>query len=468
MMVWRMRFASCVLLSISLMLAGCQSEQSPATSAATNAGPPPDPPALVTVAVVRRSQVSPQFRALGNIRPRHVSIVASGAQGIVQDFPVEAGDFVAAGALLSQLRMKASSLEIEVQQALIREREAELAELKQPRAEDVAESRARLQAQMSILTRVRRDRDKKLELDARGAAASTEVRDAEDDYQTALQNMNAAQAAYDRVASGAREEQVQQATARLESQRKHVEYLLAEQEKRSTFAPFAGFVVEEHTYVGQWLANGAPIVTLAGLDEVEVELMIDQQYVSEITPGRAVQLTVRGAGSSAAAEQWQGQVSTVIPRSEWESGSRSFPIIVRIPNRIDESVSPPLPALREGMMAEAEFAGVPVDAILVPKDSIVRSSRGAFIYVLNPPAEGGVQNVRQVMVQTGVAADGWIQVTGEGLAAGQQVVVEGAERLRPFKSVTIASVAAADAADGSAADNSESAEQAGSTPAAGE
>jgi RND family efflux transporter MFP subunit len=467
-MVQKMRFAPGVLLFTALLLAGCQTEQQPPATGSAEVAPPPDPPALVTVNVIRRSAVSPRFRALGNIRPRHVSVVASGAQGIVQEFLVEAGDFIASGALLSQLRMKASSLEIEVQQALIREREAELAELQHPRAEDVSESRAQLEAQKSILTRVRRDRDKKLELDAQGAAAATEVRDAEDDYQTAVQHLNAAQAAFDRVAAGAREEQVLQAQARLESQRKHVEYLQAEQDKRSTFAPFAGFVVEEHTYVGQWLAKGDPIVTLASLDEVEVELMIDQQYVSEITPGRDVQLTVRGAASSASSEQWQGQVSTLIPRSEWESGSRSFPVIVRISNRIDDSVSPPLPALREGMMAEAEFAGVAVDAILVPKDSIVRSSRGAFVYVLNPPADGGIQNVRQVMVQTGVAVDGWIQVTGEGLAAGQQVVVEGAERLRPFKSVTIVSAAAADAADGSAADNSESAEQAGSTAAAGE
>ena len=46
-------------------------------------------------------------------------------------------------------------------------------------------------------------------------------------------------------------------------------------------------------------------------------------------------------------------------------------------------------------MAEAEFSGEEVDAILVPKDSVVRTSRGNFIYVINPSTEGESLSVRQ-------------------------------------------------------------------------
>ncbi len=88
-------------------------------------------------------------------------------------------------------------------------------------------------------------------------------------------------------------------------------------------------------------------------------------------------------------------------------------------------------------MAEAAFLGQPVEGTLVPKDAIVRTSRGAFIFVLNPTQGDAAPSVRQVLVTQGVSTGEWIQVTGEGLAADQKVVTEGAERLRAFQTVQI-------------------------------
>ena len=57
--------------------------------------------------------------------------------------------------------------------------------------------------------------------------------------------------------------------------------------------------------------------------------------------------------------------------------------------------------------------------------------------MINAATSDKPMSVRQVMVSTGVSQDTSIQVNGEGLAAGQQVVTEGAERLRAFQSVQI-------------------------------
>jgi multidrug efflux pump subunit AcrA (membrane-fusion protein) len=89
------------------------------------------------------------------------------------------------------------------------------------------------------------------------------------------------------------------------------------------------------------------------------------------------------------------------------------------------------------MMAEAKFSGQSVEAILVPKDSLVRTSRGTFVYVINPASDGKPMSVRQVIVTTGVSSGTSIQVIGDVLAADQQVVTEGAERLRAFQTVQI-------------------------------
>lgn len=443
---------ACWSLLVLLCAAGCGRDSGPAAVETGNVPAAAAPPALVRTEVIREEPVAPEFRATGNVRPRHFSVVASGADGVVAEFPVEVGEYVPAGTLLSKLRMESTDLELQEQEALTAARAAELAELQTPRKEDVEEAQARVQALQVTLSNAERRLEELRALSRRGAATQSELRDAEDAFDSAEQTLLAARAAYQRTASGAREEQKLQAQSMLESQQKHVEYLRAEREKRLTKAPFDGFVVEEHTYVGQWLSRGAPVLTLARLDEVEVEVQIDQQYIDQVSPGREVSLRISGSGVSVEAgaadgvREWTGQVAAVVPRSNWEKGSRSFPVIIRVRNQIDLSTSPPTPALREGMMAEAAFRGVSVKALLVPKDAVVRTSRGAFVFVVNPVEEGKPLSVRQVMVTLGLGTGLWIQVQGESLAAGQQVVTEGAERLRAFQTVTVMAAAAEAAA----------------------
>ena len=100
----------------------------------------------------------------------------------------------------------------------------------------------------------------------------------------------------------------------------------------------------------------------------------------------------------------------------------------------DES---PLPTLREDMMAEVELFGTPIEAKLVPKDSLVRTSRGTFVFAVNPTEDGQPLSVRRVPVEPGISEAGLIQVSSNELEPDTLVVTEGAERLRPFQSVSI-------------------------------
>lgn len=435
-------FAIAMMTGLLTIASGCSQSATQALEGggaadAPTAAPAGPPPTLVKVATMRKDKVGPEFRAMGNVRPRHFSIVASGADGIVEEFPVEAGEYVTHGTLLSKLRMESTDLDIAEQEAILNERRAHLEEIKSPRKEDQDESQARKQAADITYSNAARRLEELRALAQRNAANPTEVKDAQDNVETAEQTRLAAAAALARI-SVPRSETIQQAVARVEAQEKRVQFLKAEREKRMTKAPFDGFVIEEHTYLGQWLSKGDPIATLARLDEVEVEVQIDQQYIDQIIPGRPVTLYIQGTGNrNGQSREWPGEVAAVVPRSNWKEGSRSFPVIIRIDNEVDNSTMPPIPALREGMMGEALFKGEEIEAILVPKDSLVRTSRGTFVYVINAGSGGEPVSVRQVMVTTGVSEKTWIQVIGEGLEAGQQVVTEGAERLRAFQTVQI-------------------------------
>jgi HlyD family secretion protein len=396
------------------------------------------PPALVRVQTIRRQKVAPRITAVGTVRARYSSIVASGSEGVVDEFPVELGEYVKSGSLLSKLRLVSTELQLDQQRAILAERAAEYALLKSPRAEDVDESRALLDVAEAVVANARRRADELLQLQKSQAVGDSAVRDGQNELIEATKSLDAAKAVFRRTSAGAREEQKLQAKARLDAQQFQVKYLEAEKAKRFTRAPFDGFVAQRHSYVGQWLSKGSPVITLLKLDEVDVQVLIDQEFVSQVQPGKSVSMKIVGASNSGdASEHWSGIVDSVVSQSEWESGSRSFPVVIRITNVMRGTPENPQPVLREGMMAEAEFFGEEVDAIMVPKDSMVRTSRGAFVFAINPAVDGQPTSVRQVLVTPGISKEDWIEVRGTDLVAGSLIVTEGAERLRSFQSVQV-------------------------------
>lgn len=427
------------LVAFSLMC-GCSSATTGAVAeeSATAAPPTAERAALVRIQTVKQQKVAARIVSVGTVRARFSSLVASGSDGVVDEFPVEQGDYVRAGALLSRLRMTSTDLELDQQRAVLTEREAEYSLAQAPRAEDVDEARARLSLAEAIVTSTQRRLNELLQLQQNKAVGDSAVRDGQDALTEAKQSLGAARAAYERTAAGVREEEKLQAKARLDAQRLQVEFLEAEKEKRFTRAPFDGFVAQRHSYVGEWLSKGSPVISLLKLDEVDVQVQIDQEFISQVTPGKTVAIQIRGATNSAdSTGRWYGVVDALVSQSDWEKGSRSFPVVVRIKNEMRGTAENPQPVLREGMMAEAEFFGEEVEAILVPKDSMVRTSRGTFVFAVNPPADGKPLSVRQVLVTPGISDGHWIEVRGTDLTAGTQVVTEGAERLRAFQTIQV-------------------------------
>lgn len=428
---------SCLLAGLMVLpvLTGCSSSVSDTSEAEPESAAGP-PPALVRVQEVRRENVAPRLVAVGTVRPRHFSVIASAADGVVDEFPQEQGHFVKAGTVLSKLRVQSTELELDEQRAVLAERVALHEQVLLPRKEDVQEAQAQHLASEAAVEHAQQRLKELQSLATRGATNPSAVDDVELTYNEMRHRELAAKAVFQRVLAGAREEEKQQAGARMQAQEKHVAWLEAEKEKRITRAPFDGFIVQEQTYLGQWLSKGDPVVTLAQLDEVDVELPVDQDFISQVAIGRSVRLKISGTRDPSSPDgRWTGTVSSIVPRSAWEVGSRSFPVIVRIKNPMQGPGNAPIPTLREGMVAEAEFFGRMIEATLVPKDTLVRTSRGTFVFAVNPAASAEAPSVRQVMVRPGISKDGWIQVSGSDLEAGMQVVTEGAERLRPFQSV---------------------------------
>lgn len=421
---------------VGLSLAGCGG--APGTAAPPGGGGPRT--ALVRVGPVVRETVTPATWAVGTVIARRTSVVASGADGKVEQFLVRRGQIVEAGQELSVLNMVSTDLEIAEAEALLHEREQQLLEAQSSRPEEIAEALARMEA-AQVTRDIARDRLERWQrLSQGGAAPQDSLDDARERSLAAEKLFLAAKASYELVLAGPRTETRLQAQARRDAQRHHVEYLKSERDKRTTRAPFRGIVVAEHTEAGQWLSKGDPVVTLSDLlEEVEVVANVDQRELRNVQPGGTVTALIDGVDP----REWTGCVVAVIPRSDWERGARTFPVKVTIPNQVVSAEGLIQPVLREGMLARIRFTGPEHEATLVPKSALVRSETGTRLYAVIPGEKPGTGKARPVMVQEGGAYGDQVEVLGEDLQPGMLVVTEGAERLSPFADIVLQSEAPA-------------------------
>ena len=393
------------------------------------------PPALVRITEIQRREVSPKVTGIGTVVPLRTSVVASAADGVVKSYGIQIGQFVAEGEILSELRMVSTDIGIREAKAVLAERSQELAELENgSRVEEVEAARAKMLAAKALDERMTARHTRAIALFRNNATNRDELDEAKEAAEGARQAHLAATANYRLVSTGPRKEVVEQARARHEAQAVKVEFLEAEKKKRTTKAPFDGYVIMEHTYIGQFLKRGDPVVTLARLDQINVAVSVDQRDLRNVQLGKTASVHFPENKTTVT-----GTIVSVVPRSDWQSGSRGFPVLVRMKNQFKKVGEQNVPLLKEGMMAEVTFTGEPEPALLVPKDSIVRTSRGRFLYVYQPGEEGGNGLARQVQIETGLSEGAWIQVFGEGLDQAAQVVNEGAERLsRPVQEVQLA------------------------------
>jgi RND family efflux transporter MFP subunit len=177
-------------------------------------------------------------------------------------------------------------------------------------------------------------------------------------------------------------------------------------------APFDGVVVRKLTDVGQWMAAGGDVVEMVAVDRLDVRVEVPERYYSQLHP--EVEATV--SFEALPGLEVTGPVDRIVPRADPQA--RTFPVKVRIPN--------PEGRIGVGMLARVSLpVGQVYDAVLVPKDAIVRQGPQEIVYRIKDD-----QTVEPVPVTGGQGVGVWIEVQGP-LAAGDRIVTRGNERIFP-------------------------------------
>ena len=185
-------------------------------------------------------------------------------------------------------------------------------------------------------------------------------------------------------------------------------------------APFDGTILKLEVNTGETVAPGKPVLTMAKLDEVEVEVGVPDRLISRLAVStNEVVLLVPALGD----KEFRGRIKEVgVAASE---GTRLFRVVIQVDN--------PARLLRPGMAASVflEDASVQRPGWLVPLSALVaRGDRDLAVFVVT----NGV--VRERAVGTSDLLQSSILVTN-GLAAGDRVVVAGGSLLHDGARVVV-------------------------------
>lgn len=285
--------------------------------AAGDAGKAQGPPKVpVRVAAVTEKMVSGQISLVGTTEAIATSIVAAEVSGVVENFPVQEGDFVKKGELL--VRLRSSELKIRLKGAVA--------------ARETV--RARLENAEKELNRLVRLKDS-------DSISARKYEEALYSHQALSQELQRSQADIERL-----------------------EY---EIRQTGVNAPFSGFVAREHTQVGEWVNVGGPVVTLVDLGKIRIAVDVPERYSVMLSRQDEVRVVVRSVSD----EPLKGRLHAILPQGDTDS--RTFRARLNLANpgfRIKSGME----ALVTFLLSDKK------QSLLVPKDAVVTAGENRMVY----------------------------------------------------------------------------------------
>ncbi|MDT8319159.1 MAG: efflux RND transporter periplasmic adaptor subunit [Xanthomonadales bacterium] len=187
-------------------------------------------------------------------------------------------------------------------------------------------------------------------------------------------------------------------------------------------APFDGVISALSAEPGEYLAAGQPLMSIGGLDAVEVRLLLPAALVAELGIGAGLKVRLPQLGG----RETSGVVSELSTIGEVETGL--FPVVVEV--ALDPSIS----GLRAGMQAQVLVDYADVAGLIVPLRAIVDPVGGApAIFTV---AEGRAQRheVDILAIANGEVA---VAMADGGADPGDLVVVAGTRSLTAGQQVSV-------------------------------
>jgi HlyD family secretion protein len=258
--------------------------------------------------------------------------------GRVSDLKVARGDRVLADAILL-------TLDDGMERPLRDARQAELAfaraqlELLQAgaRPEEIRGARVELRTVEQRIEVARRNQTRQAGLVEHGALAPSVLDVLEAEITTLEGHRDVLQQRVRGLRSGARDQEISAATARVDSAMAALAALDARLSRYTLHAAQAGDVVDVHVSRGEIAAPGAPAVTIADLDHPFADVFVPEARMSEVRVGMRARVRVDGVR-----QPITGRVEHIFPRTEFTprflfSDTERPNLVLRVRVRIEDT-----------------------------------------------------------------------------------------------------------------------------------
>lgn len=181
--------------------------------------------------------------------------------------------------------------------------------------------------------------------------------------------------------------------------------------KTQLVSPVNGVVERRHVAVGDFVSVGSPLLTVVDTVNLRAELPFPETVGHMVEVGQAIFLE-SAIAPGLVVEATVGQI-----RPQVGAMTRSLMVMIDLEN--------PGSWRPEGTIEAILVVENRRGATVVPASSVVKRPAGEVLYLLDTPTG---EQVRQLVVTTGVRKDDWVEIR-DGLGADVFVVVEGAHYL---------------------------------------
>jgi RND family efflux transporter MFP subunit len=238
------------------------------------------------------------------------------------------------------------------------------------------------------------------------------------DYEVALSEAKAALASAEfslaEVQVVVKRAAIEEARARVQAAKDRIRQAEVDLANTEVRAPFHAVIDAKGVDLGQYVQVGNPLMTLLGIDTVEVRLPLLASDVPFVRYGReadgnwpVAQLSAHFGGIT---HSWPARLVRLEQRLDAQT--RVFYLVAEVEQPYDpDRFRQPLPV---GLFVEAEINGNQIDPAVALPRSALRDNASVFVLESNRLRRREVRLLRM---------EGENAIVGEGLAAGEQVVL---------------------------------------------
>lgn len=418
------RAATILLPVCALMLSGCgDKKDAPAAGGKASAGKSERRKAFdVRVQPVETRRVTYEIQAVGTLMEENRYQIPARLAGVADNVSFAEGDAVTTGQELCRVDYSRNELEVKQARSAVAEREAALQRAMASvtnveRETSTALTTARLNLELAQSEFKRRaDRganaftspEEREQFEAKYRQAQTTYRDA----------ANAATTQVDLAVAQAREAQ-----AALETARAQLALVQDNLERSVVKAPMAGVIQQRSVVEGQFVKQGDPVALMVQSDPLRLKFTVPESRASRLQKDMKLSFSVPAYSN----RDFLGDVYDIGAFADQET--REVICWARVDNRDG--------LLKPGFFAHVELQVESRDqAMVVPLAAVLPTEAGMTAYVI----EDGVAQRRAV--KTGLQVTGDAIEVLDGLAPGEQLVVEGMSALQDGVPVNVLSPAA--------------------------